>query len=119
MHTILVYCSAVNAARLLHVYTMILLYPLEYVFRQLVSTLAHLSDLIDIPQYCLYWGGLSKILVEVCDHQRAVEKLCDFVVAQSIGMRDAFDFGLRALDSLPKKSYPGLGVSSPSKPKYM
>ena len=65
MHTILVYCSAVNAAILLHFHTMILLYPLEYFFRQLVSTLACLSDLVDIPQYCLYEGVFEKFLVEV------------------------------------------------------
>ena len=32
VHTILVYCSAANAAILLHFYTMVLLYPLEYFF---------------------------------------------------------------------------------------
>ena len=57
VHTILVCCSAVNAAILLQFYTRILLYPLKYFFRQLVSTLAHLIDLIDIPQYCLYERG--------------------------------------------------------------
>ena len=30
VHTLLIYCSVVNAAILLHFYTMILLYPLEY-----------------------------------------------------------------------------------------
>ena len=33
VHTILVYCYAVNAAILLQLYTMMLLYPLEYFFR--------------------------------------------------------------------------------------
>ena len=65
VHTILVYCSAVNAVILLQFYTMILLYPLGYVFRQLVSTLAHLSDLVDIPQYCLYERVFPKFLVDV------------------------------------------------------
>ena len=65
VHTILVYCFAVYAAILLHFYAMILLYPLEYFFRQLVSALARLSDLVDIPQYCLYEAVFPNFLVEV------------------------------------------------------
>ena len=65
VHTILVYCSAVNAAILLHFYKMILLYALEYVFRPLVSTLARLSDLVDIPEYCLYKGIFPSFFIEV------------------------------------------------------
>ena len=44
---------------------LIRLYPLEYCFRQLVSTLACLSDLVDIPQYCLQEGVFRKFFVEV------------------------------------------------------
>ena len=53
VHTIPVCCSVVNVAILLQFYAMILLHPLGYFFRQLVSALAHLSDWVDIPPYCL------------------------------------------------------------------
>ena len=65
VHTILVFGSAVNAAVLLQFDTIIPLYSLEYLFRQLVATVAHLSDLVDIPQYCLYDRVFPTFLVDV------------------------------------------------------
>ena len=98
VHTILVYCSAVHGAILLHLYTMILLYPLEYFFRQLVSTLAYQSDLVDIPQYCLYDGVFPNFFVEVWPSESCRKTLWCWCVAQSIDMRGTFDFKPRALD---------------------